>query len=194
MPLNFKNSKKAHEFIGLCRGILADKKLVTDEVEYLRSWLRKNPDVAGTYPVKGLFIRICEMLEDNKIDAAEEQELLEHLYELTSSPKKSTSKKAASAPKRPVAYSDPVPDITFTGNTFYLHGQFIIGTREWLVDIVTQNGGAVCDDISEETNYCIVGAMAELHSLVNPDKGTCISDIKKIHIVSEEHWSNHLFQ
>ncbi|NQZ56943.1 MAG: BRCT domain-containing protein [Lentisphaeraceae bacterium] len=194
MPSNFKNSKKAHEFVGLCLGVLADKKLVTEEVEYLRSWLRKNPDVAGSYPVRGLFIRICEMLEDNKIDAAEERELLDHLYELTSTKNKSTTKTKQATSKFKASFSEPVPAIKFPGKKFYLHGQFIIGTRDWLNDIVIQNGGSISEHVCAETDYCIIGAMAELSTLVNPPAGICISQLPKVHIVPEEYWSNHLFR
>lgn len=92
MAPQIKNSKKAHEFIGLCLGILADNRLVKEEVEFLRNWLRRHPRVAGTYPVKGLFIRLCEMLEDEIIDEDEEKELFEHLYELTGNGKKGNLK------------------------------------------------------------------------------------------------------
>ena len=79
MSSQFKNSKKAHEFIGLCLGVLADNRLVKPEVEFLRDWLRRHPRVAGKYPVKGLFIRLCEMLEDEVIDE-EDSPVVKVLY------------------------------------------------------------------------------------------------------------------
>ena len=184
MPADFKSSKKAHEFIGLCLGVLADKRLVTEEVEFLRSWLRQNPEVAGGYPVKGLFIRICEMLEDRVIDGEEEKELLEQLHELTSSKKK--KKKAASKKTFAPSFASPVPPITFKKKTFYLHGQFIIGTKEWLHDIISQNGGLLTEELNDCADFCIIGAMSDINTLA--EKHPELKKLKKTNIVAEEDW------
>ena len=170
MSPQIKNSKKAHEFIGLCLGILADNKLVKEEVEFLRNWLRRHPRVAGSYPVKGLFIRLCEMLEDEIIDEEEEKELFEHLYELTGS----GTEKPARSLERLVDkvmlpnFTEPVPSIKFSESRFYLHGQFIIGTGEWLADQVIEKGGIVDEELLEETDYCIIGAMSEILPSATP--------------------------
>ena len=196
MPLRMKNSKKAHEFIGLCLGVLADNRLVKAEVEFLRDWLRRHPRVAGHYPVKGLFIRLCEMLEDQEIDEAEEKELFEHLYELTGSSKKKESslEKLADKVMMP-SFTEPVPSIKFTGSKFFLYGQFIIGINEWLTDQVVEKGGVVVDDLCDETDYCIIGAMAELESGVPAPlaRNLSIFSEDRLKIISEENWVNLLF-
>ena len=197
MPPQIKNSKKAHEFIGLCLGVLADNRLVKAEVEFLRDWLRRHPRVASHYPVKGLFIRLCEMLEDEVIDEAEEKELFEHLYELTGSSKKnkeSSLEKLANKVMLP-SFTDPVPSIKFSGSKFFLHGQFIIGTNEWLTDQVIDKGGIVVDKLCESTDYCIIGTMAELETGVPEDlaRNLSIYSEDKLKIISEENWVNLLF-
>ena len=197
MASQIKNSKKAHEFIGLCLGVLADNRLVKPEVEFLRDWLRRHPKVAGKYPVKGLFIRLCEMLEDEVIDEEEEKELFEHLYELTGSgskKKESSLDKLADKVMMP-SFTDPVPSIKFTESKFFLHGQFIIGTNEWLATQVIEKGGLVVDTLCDKTDYCIIGAMAELETGIEPDlvrKLSIFSD-SQLKIISEENWVNLLF-
>ena len=197
MASQIKNSKKAHEFIGLCLGVLADNRLVKTEVEFLRDWLRRHPKVAGNYPVKGLFIRLCEMLEDEVIDEDEEKELFEHLYELTGSKKskkESSLEKLADKVMMPT-FTDPVPSIKFTESRFFLHGQFIIGTNEWLATQVTEKGGVVVNDLCGETDYCIIGAMAELETGIESDLARRLSIFSesRLKIISEENWVNLLF-
>lgn len=196
MPPQFKNSKKAHEFIGLCLGILADNKLVKPEVEFLRDWLRRHPRVAGNYPVKGLFIRLCEMLEDEVIDEEEEKELFEHLYELTGSKKKKESslEKLADKVMMP-SFTEPVPSIKFNESRFFLQGQFIIGTNEWLATQVLEKGGHVVNDLCDQTDYCIIGAMAEIETGVEADLARKLSVYSEsnLKIISEENWVNLLF-
>ena len=196
MSSQIKNSKKAHEFIGLCLGVLADNRLVKKEVEFLRDWLRKHPKLAGDYPVKGLFIRLCEMLEDEVIDEEEEKELFEHLYELTGSSKSKQSSLEKLADKVMLPkFTDPVPSIKFTGSRFFLHGQFIIGTNEWLSTQVIDKGGLVVESLCVDTDYCIIGAMAELETGVPEElaRNLSIFSEKKLKIVSEEDWVNLLF-
>lgn len=197
MTSQIKNSKKAHEFIGLCLGVLADNRLVKPEVEFLRDWLRRHPRVAGKYPVKGLFIRLCEMLEDEIVDEEEEKELFEHLYELTGSgekKKESSLEKLADKVMRP-SFTDPVPSIKFSDSKFFLHGQFIIGTSEWLADQVIEKGGVVVEDVCEQTDYCIIGAMAELETGIDADLARKLSIYSgdRLKIISEENWVNLLF-
>lgn len=196
MTAPFKNSKKAHEFIGLCLGILADNKLVKEEVEFLRDWLRRHPRVAGSYPVKGLFIRLCEMLEDQEIDEAEEKELFQHLYEITGTRKKKTGTLAALPEvSATVEYSDPVPQIFFEENKFHLFGQFIIGTPERLSEIISDKGGVLTDDLCEEVEYCIIGAMAELGGELSDDTGRLINTLKSqgMKVMTEESWVDLIF-
>lgn len=196
MTAPFKNSKKAHEFIGLCLGILADNKLVKEEVEFLRDWLRRHPRVAGSYPVKGLFIRLCEMLEDQEIDEAEEKELFQHLYEITGTRKKKTGTLAALPEvSATVEYSDPIPQIFFEENKFHLFGQFIIGTPERLSEIISDKGGVLADDLCEEVEYCIIGAMAELGGELSDDTGRLINTLKSqgMKVMTEESWVDLIF-
>jgi hypothetical protein len=200
MPSHFKNSKKAHEFIGLCLGVLADNRLVKEEVEFLRDWLRRHPRVAGSYPAKGLFIRICEMLEDEVIDDEEEKELFEHLYELTGSGPKGSKKKKSGLEKLAEVvgkpqFTDPCPPIKFENNSFFLHGNFIIGMGAWLQTLITEKGGTWTDQINAETDYCIIGAMAELDTAISPELCSQLNNFSSqgLKIVSEENWVNHLF-
>ena len=196
MAAPFKNSKKAHEFIGLCLGILADNKLVKEEVEFLRDWLRRHPRVAGSYPVKGLFIRLCEMLEDQEIDEAEEKELFQHLYEITGTRKKKTGT-LATLPEvsATVEYSDPVPHILFEESNFHLFGQFIIGTPERLNEVITDKGGIISNGLCEEVEYCIIGAMAELGGELTDEAGRLINTLKDqgMKVMTEESWVDLIF-
>ena len=195
MTAPFKNSKKAHEFIGLCLGILADNKLVKEEVEFLRDWLRRHPRVASNYPVKGLFIRLCEMLEDHFIDESEEKELFQHLYEFTGSKKK--SKKVAELPSfsATIEFTEPTPQIQFEGNKFYLLGQFIIGTPDRLAEALAEKGGVLTESLDEEVDYCIVGAMAELSGDLTDDLGRQINSLKQegMKVITEECWVDLIF-
>jgi hypothetical protein len=191
--VQIKNSKKAHEFLGLCLGILADDKLVKKEVEFLRNWLRENPKVAGTYPIKGLFLRLCEMLEDETIDDVEEKELFKHLFEMTGN---SSSEEVLTLPDVPgyLEFTEPVPEMSFQGAKVFLFGQFIIGTTDRLAELIVEKGGIFCEELNEETNYCIIGTMSELDGISRED-AMRINQLSLVglKVVAEENWVNFIF-
>ena len=76
------------ELIGICRGITADDKIVTQEADFLLTWMQDHKAYATQYPFDILYIRLHEMLEDGILDIDEQRELLETLKSFTGDIKK----------------------------------------------------------------------------------------------------------
>ena len=136
------------------------------------------------------------MLEDQHIDEAEEKELFQHLYELTGTRKKKKGT-LESLPEvsANVEYNEPIPLIDFENNKFYLLGQFIIGTPERLSEVINEKGGILSDKLTDDVEYCIVGAMAELGGDLSEEVGRQINTFKLdgMKVMTEESWVDLIF-
>lgn len=184
------------ELIGLCRGVLADGVVMTEEAGFLLNWMTANRDAAQMWPANVLYPRIKEMLVDGILDDEEQSELLDLLMEVT----------GGGLPDRPFAASmstslpltDPAPTVTFGSRVFCLTGRFALGTRKDCQAAVEERGGTCRSGPSRVTDYLVIGTIGSsdwIHSTHGRKIERAIDLREKgapIAIVSEEHWASFL--
>src|SRR5688572_25463479 len=71
------------ELVGLARGILADGALVIEEAKFMYDWLDRNEPVRRDYFGKKLHAALARVLADHKLDAEEEDALVDLLLRFT---------------------------------------------------------------------------------------------------------------
>jgi tellurite resistance protein len=69
------------ELIGFCKGTIADGVLNQDEAESLLTWIKLHPNLATTFPANVLFARLCDALDDGKLDSEEARDVFELIAE-----------------------------------------------------------------------------------------------------------------
>jgi putative phage-type endonuclease len=119
-------TKSMPELIGLCRGIIADKKITAAEVLFLNSWLE---DVAfiAEWPAPEIAQAMERILEDGVITKEEKQELKQLLEQITDG----FSAAKIEAPRQAVQVSEaakPTQSSIFPYTIVHLNQ----GTHEWL--------------------------------------------------------------
>ena len=187
------DNKKVDEFIGLCKGLLADDRIVEPEVRFLQSWLEDHQDISKLYPISAIYQRIIEILEDDIVDEDEEEELLITLKCITAK-RKQRSRRA----KNEMPAFD-TGKISFENKFFTLTGRFIIGTHCKIAEFIKEKGGTLQDEPDEETDYMVVGntddpdwTASSSFECINQ----AISMLKvnpSIKFINEENWLKHIF-
>lgn len=182
--------REVDEFIGLCRGVLADGDLNHAEAEYLQRWLENNRLAMNEWPASVLYPRLKMALADGRIDSGEELDLLTLLMEITGEPIQEESGSKSTA----LPFDDPMPDVVHADKNFVLTGQFVCGTRAAVAAEIKHLGGVLKGNCNKSTHYLLVGTLgsaAWLHSTHGTkilraielrDAGSGIA------IISEEHW------
>ncbi len=72
------NGRQSSELIGLCKGLIADGKIVQSEVESLYAWLIDQE--TGNSLVEILRTRVGQMLKDETLDTSESEELTQLVH------------------------------------------------------------------------------------------------------------------
>ncbi len=75
--------REVDELIGLCKGIVADGVINSEEALFLQDWLEHNRESRGVWPASVLYPRIQSMLADGTLDNEEERELLGLLVQVS---------------------------------------------------------------------------------------------------------------
>jgi len=179
------------ELIGICKGIIIDKSISDEEVQFLIHWLEVNKDQAHIWPASVLVDRINYFLSDNVIDAQEKEDLLNILTQVSGS-----SDIANMSTSLPLC--SPAPDIVFNARRFCLTGKFLYGPRKKCEYEIITRGGQAQSAPTQETDYLIIGCIGStdwIHSTHGRKIEYAIELKSKgspIAIISEEHWSNFL--
>lgn len=183
------SSRQIDELIGIAKGIAADGKIQTSEVEFLQNWLAANLHISDSPVIKTLYRRISEILADGVVDDDEKQELWDTLEKFSAGGVElGETLKATTLP-----LCAPPPDITFAHKRFTFTGTFTFGQRKDCEAAAEKRGGQH-GSITKKTDYLVIGTYATdswkhssfgnkiLKACEYRDKGVPIS------IVSEEHW------
>jgi len=185
------------ELIGLCKGMAADGVVNQTEAEALLKWLGANREISEQWPANVLYGRVCEMLVDGKLDAAEQAELLDTLNSVAGP---IGSGPAPENMSTSLPLDDPPPDIIFEGRVFCFTGKFVSATRAECQSLVKELGGSVAKTPTQKTNYLVIGDLASRdwvhgsygrkieHAVRLKEKGFPLS------LVAEQHWAEYVVE
>lgn len=187
------SSRQIDELVGLARGLIADGTINQREVEFLQKWLVANGSVSDQPIIRTLYMRVAEILADGVVDEMEKEELFDTLNRFADGGfELGEVLKATSLP-----LDSPLPELTFSGQTYCFTGTFNFGQRKHCEQAVTARG-AFTGGLSKKTNVLVIGVYAtdswKHSSFGNKILKACElrDDGHPIAIVSEEHWAKHL--
>jgi len=144
---------------GICHGIISDGVIEDNEVKLLDKWLEEHNHLITYYPYDEIKSLIISILSDGKIDENERKRLLAYFNEfsnivsttISEKIKKNTSEIKISG----ICTIDP--QIEFANRTFCFTGIAKKAPRKELIRIIQDLGGIYIDNISNKTDYLIVG-------------------------------------
>ncbi|EAO1991565.1 NAD-dependent DNA ligase [Salmonella enterica] len=141
---------------GLCKGLIADRRLSYDEVRYLGWWLDQNGALKSNYPGKEIYALVKDILSDGIITKHESSVLFKMLVDFTGCDLDHGVVDGL-ATRLPV---DIVEDLSIQGRYFCLTGVFISGKRIVVEEKIRQAGGLIVKDITKKLDYLIIGTLS----------------------------------
>ena len=185
------NDRKIDELIGICKGVIFDGVIVTEEAFNMLDWLDRNSDIKECYPADILYSNLSEMLKDNTLDSDEEKHLLSILVDITGEPATNPFVESMSST---LPLCSPEPKIVFKSNKFCATGKFVFGTRKKVEEKIISLGGLIKSNLTQDVNYLVIGSVAS-SDWIHSDFGRKIEKAVKlredgvpIHIISEKHF------
>lgn len=183
-----------HEMLGLCRGVLADGKVSTDEALLLMNWMLANQDLTDQWPASALVQRLDRIFADGVVDPEEQEELADLLREITGILEGGEQGVGRSTT---LPLDRPPPGLRFAGWEYVFTGRFACGTRRWCQQAVERLGAATTSDVTLRTNVLVVGTYGSrdwAHSSFGRKIEKALEYRRKteIVIVDEAHWSGFL--
>lgn len=176
------------EFIGICRGVMADGVIVEPELQFLLSWLEQHPSLIDRWPCNELYQIFAKALSSNNNDL--ELEVLNIISKFTGMASQEDDTNASTA----LPLDDPMPEIEFEDQGFCFTGQFENKTRKQCQDLVVSKGGYCRKDPSRNITYLIIGNKNSA-AWMQSSFGRKIEKAMKlkqsghgISILSEDHW------
>lgn len=181
------------EFLGLCKGIIADGSVCEAEAKFLLNWLEANPLVQTEFPISRLYPRLSEMLAGGTLTEADAQPLLALLQSVTGE----QGQQAAVNMSTASAFDNPQPRLNIAGEVYCLTGDFAFGSRKAVKNYIETLGGTVSDKTVLASGCILVvgckGSDAWLHSTHGSKIKDAVEKRAKgcpVCIVSEEHFIN----
>ncbi|WP_393970255.1 BRCT domain-containing protein [Kluyvera intermedia] len=178
---------------GLCKGMLADHKLLDEEIKYLNWWLTCNGALKNNYPGKELYQLISGILEDGIITSEERNSLKIGLISFTGSDF-TNGIVDGMATRLPI---DAIESLNLSGAVVCLTGDFIHGKRSRCKDDIEAAGATVCNNVTMKIDYLIVGTLSAKDWMYQShgrkiEKAIDYRDNKNIplKIISEEQWQS----
>ncbi|QEL55478.1 BRCT domain-containing protein [Chromobacterium paludis] len=141
------------EFIGICKGVVADGLVAPEEVEFMGQWLHTHPHVLDQWPMSVLVERIPQILSDGTVDEDEQLELLRLIGQIAG---KNPCEDAPSM-STDLPYSTPAPAIEFEGKLFCVTGTFEMGPRSVVIAEIEARGGLIASGVKMALDYLVVG-------------------------------------
>lgn len=143
---NIKKSTKYNETTlslqilnGIIDGIISDKVINDKEIYNLNRWLKDNDYLADVYPYDKIVLEINKILQDGIITQDEKSNLLKTFNDIIN-PSKETE-----------------TNIDFCGKSFCLTGEFLLGSKNEVSEILKQKGAIQKSGVSSKLDYLIVG-------------------------------------
>lgn len=143
------------EIIGICKGIIADKRVNQREAEALLKWVKKNQSSVDKWPCNAIFAQISEALSDHSLDLFEQEELYTFLSKICFDDDFDNRVKLS----KDIPYDNPPPEITVSGSIFCLTGEFHNGKRNDCERIIEELGGTT-KKYPVKNSILVVGSIA----------------------------------
>ncbi len=186
-------AKALGELVGLCRGVVCDRRLNDREIAELANWLEYNQTINETWPIIDLRRRIEDILADGIVDESERELLVRFLDAFVGD---APSTDGAASTTLPI---ERVERIEFADREFCFTGVFAYGNRDRCEQAVVTRGGRVNDDVRKKTlDYLVIGVLAS-PDWISTSYGRKIQRAveyrdrgAKLAIVSEEDWRTFL--
>lgn len=141
---------------GLCKGIVADKDLSIDEINYLDWWLTRNGMLKRNYPGKHLYQLVKTIKEDGVIDQNESDLLYKALVDFSGTDLNTGIVDGLSC-QLPC---DDIDSLDLYGASFCLTGNFVLGKRSIVSKMIEDAGGSVTDRVTQSTDYLVIGGLS----------------------------------
>jgi NAD-dependent DNA ligase len=180
------------ELIGFCKGTIADGVLNQDEAESLLTWIKLHPNLATTFPANVLFARLCDALDDGKLDSEEARDVFELIAECVGASGEVEMVPCTST----LPIDNPPPELFFPNRNFVLTGRFAWGPRQDVASVIEFLGGCVKNNVSGIVDYLICGHFGStdwIHSSHGRKIEAAIdfrSNGYDIAIISERYWAD----
>ena len=191
-----REARSIDELLGLCKGVVADGKVVQAEAEFLYEWLRSNWEQRGQWPVNVLEPRLEAMLADGVLDQDESAELLDLLHQLTGVPGQSPDE-AFENYSSSLPLDDPAPTLHFNDRVYVFTGKFCTGSRKKCTEITEALGARTNKTMAGYVDYLVVGVLGS-RDWIHTSYGRKIEKAvelrnkwQRLKIVSEHHWASH---
>lgn len=141
---------------GLCKGIVADKDLSIDEINYLDWWLTQNGMLKRNYPGKHLYQLVKTIKEDGVIDQNESDLLYKALVDFSGTDLNTGIVDGLSC-QLPC---DDIDSLDLYGASFCLTGNFVLGKRSIVSKMIEDAGGSVTGRVTQSTDYLVIGGLS----------------------------------
>ncbi len=191
-----REERSIDELLGLCKGILADGRLVQAEAEFLADWLRTNWERADAWPVNVLQPRLEAMLADGVLDQEEKAELLEMLRKLIGQSNTAADESFENY-STALPLDDPLPPVVFPERRFVFTGKFACGSRKKCIQVTEAQGGECANAVSGRVHYLVIGLVGSrdwIHTSYGRkiEKAVALREKgREIAIIPEEHWAKY---
>lgn len=188
-----QKDRDADELVGLCRGLLSDGAVTSQEADFLRDWIERHAANAGEYPFNVLYRQLQAALADGVLDEDEERDLLASLSALVGGEASGVHDTSASL-SSVLPVCSPAPTVLFPGSIFVVTGTFAYGPRRQVVEAIESRAGVASANISKKVNFLVigeVGSQAWRHSSYGRKIESAVELRESgvpIRIISEPHW------
>lgn len=184
-------ARRLSEMLGLVRGVLADGVVNDAEARALAAWVEAHPEVVGRWPFDVLARRLAQIFEDGRVDDEERADLADLLGHIVGQAEDEAA--SESVPSR-LPFTDPPPVLTFEGKTYVFTGRFVSGSLAARQRIVVRLGGRCEADVTEDTDFVVVGAFGGRDWDTSPSGAKVLKALElqrrgiPVAVVSEDHW------
>lgn len=141
---------------GLCKGIVADRQLGIEEINYLEWWLTQNGMLKRNYPGRHLYELVKTIKEDGIIDQSESELLYKALVDFSGTDLDSGVVDGLSCHLP----CDEIDVLNIKGSTICLTGNFITGKRSLISTLIENAGGKVIDRVTQTADYLVIGVLS----------------------------------
>ena len=153
---------KLQQLEGILHGIVSDGIISEEEIDNLYDWLEENADLEKRYPFDEVYSLLVAAKEDKKI-SDDEKNMLKAFFLTFVDTTESYNVHSDDVLDIQKKYSIGgicalCPEIEFLNKTFCFTGVSKKATRTEIATIVENAGGKYIDNVSEKTDYLIVGA------------------------------------